>query len=91
MNSYPIYRAFLDAIGRKPKLIELVPPPDLPEAYLIYARAVKRSVATLTEAEKREALVAYIAGRCMEILWLEGTGEGGPPVGLLGSEAPCLH
>ena len=87
MNSYPIYRAFLDEIGRQPKLIELVPTEDRPAAYRQYARAVKRDAATLTETEKQEALVAYIAGRCMEILWLEGTGEGGQPVGLIGSEA----
>ena len=86
MNSYEIYRAFLDEIGRQPKLIELVPAPDFPEAYRQYARAAKREVTTLTEEEKRAALVAHIAGRCMERLWLEGTGEGGPPVGLIESE-----
>ena len=91
MISYRVYRWFLDEIGRQPKLIELVPTEDHSAAYRQYARAVKREVTTLTETEKREALVAHIAGRCMEILWMEGTGEGGQPIGLLGSEAPCLH
>ena len=91
MGSYKVYQAFLDEIGRRPSLIELVPTEDIPEAYRFYARAVKRDVTTLNEEEKRVALVAHIANLCMELPWREGFGEGVPGIRILGNEAPCLH
>ena len=60
MTMNDLYDQLAADIGRQRKPVELVPVISREEAYQTYADALRRSVATLTETEKRTAFLNHV-------------------------------